>query len=73
MIAGVEPFERVALEAATNVWMEKESIAFKDYAQAVRVALTGRSATPGLFEVLEVLGRDRSLARLDDAIGKLAG
>ena len=33
-------------------------------AQPVRVALTGRTASPGLFEVMEVLGRDRTLLRL---------
>jgi len=33
-------------------------------AQPARVALTGRSASPGLFEVLEVLGREPSLTRI---------
>ena len=33
-------------------------------AQPVRVALTGRTASPGLFDVMEVLGRDRTLFRL---------
>ena len=37
----------------------------KDVGQPVRVALTGRTASPGLFQVLFVLGRDVSLARLD--------
>jgi len=35
--------------------------------QPVRVALTGSLASPGLFEVMEVLGRDEVLARLADA------
>ncbi len=37
----------------------------RDIAQPVRVALTGGSASPGIFEVAEVIGRDRTLARLD--------
>ena len=37
-------------------------------AQPVRVALTGRTASPGLFEVMEVLGRDRTLFRLRQGI-----
>jgi glutamyl-tRNA synthetase len=36
----------------------------KDVAQPARVALTGRTASPGLFDVIAVLGRDRALARL---------
>jgi glutamyl-tRNA synthetase len=37
-------------------------------AQPVRVALTGRTASPGLFEVMEVLGRDRTLFRLQKGL-----
>ena len=69
--AAHEPFERVSLEEAVKAWMEREGLTFKDYAQAVRVALSGRTATPGLFEVMEVLGKERCLARLDAAIAKL--
>jgi glutamyl-tRNA synthetase len=42
-------------------------------AQPVRVALTGRTASPGIFEVLAILGRERSLARLDRALGAISG
>jgi glutamyl-tRNA synthetase len=34
---------------------------------ATRVAVTGRTASPGLYEVLELIGRDRVLARLTEA------
>ncbi|MCC2641910.1 MAG: gltX [Nitrospira sp.] len=44
--------------------VEKEGIKMGQLAQPVRVALTGRTASPGLFEVMEVLGRDRTLKRL---------
>jgi len=37
----------------------------------IRVALTGRTATPGLFETMEVLGRDITLKRLQNAIETL--
>ena len=53
-----------ALEQRLTQWLEERGLAMKDIAQAARVALTGRSATPGLFQVLYVLGRDVSLARL---------
>jgi glutamyl-tRNA synthetase len=39
----------------------------KDVAQPARVALTGRSASPPLFDVMVVLGKSRSLARLKRA------
>jgi glutamyl-tRNA synthetase len=39
---------------------------------AIRVAVTGRTATPPLFDTIVALGRDRTLARLDDAITALA-
>jgi glutamyl-tRNA synthetase len=40
-------------------------------AQPTRVAITGSSASPGIFETLEVLGRERSLARLDRALARI--
>jgi glutamyl-tRNA synthetase len=44
-----------------------------DLFMAIRVATTGRTATPPLFDTLVALGRDRTLARLDAAIEALAG
>ena len=44
-----------------------------DLFMAVRVAATGRTATPPLFDSLVALGRDRTLARLDRAIETLEG
>jgi len=64
LVSEVEPFERGALEQQTMAWLEKQGLALKDVAQPARVALTGRAQSPGLFEVMEVLGRDRTLARL---------
>jgi glutamyl-tRNA synthetase len=42
-----------------------------DLFMAIRVAATGRTATPPLFDTLVALGRDRTLARIDAAIGRL--
>ncbi len=53
-----------ALEAKANAHLEKAGLQIKDVAQPARVALTGRSASPGLYQVLFVLGREASLARL---------
>ena len=40
---------------------------------AIRVAVTGRTATPPLFDTLVALGRERTLQRLDRALATLAG
>ena len=56
------------LEAKAHAYLEKEGLQIKDVAQPARVALSGRTATPGLYQVLFVLGRETSLARLDKAI-----
>lgn len=43
-----------------------------EFFSPLRVAVTGRTVSPPLFASLELLGRDRSLARIDDALGKLS-
>jgi glutamyl-tRNA synthetase len=40
---------------------------------AVRPAVSGQTATPPLFQMMAVLGKERTLARIDDAIKRLAG
>jgi glutamyl-tRNA synthetase len=64
LIAATPNFTAKEMEAETLAWLAREGRELKDVAQAARVALTGRSASPGLFEVIEVLGRDRAVARL---------
>jgi glutamyl-tRNA synthetase len=59
--------EQRCREAAEAVGMKAG-----DFFSPVRVAVTGRTISPPLFASLELLGRDRSLARIDDALGKLA-
>ena len=55
-----------SLEAATREYAQKTGIKLGDAAQPLRAALTGRSVSPGIFDVLFVLGRDEALARLGD-------
>jgi glutamyl-tRNA synthetase len=63
-LASVTDWSAKALEERVTAWLTEKGLLIKDVAQAARVALTGRSASPGLYDVLEVLGRDESLARL---------
>jgi glutamyl-tRNA synthetase len=57
-----------AIEAALRALPEELGIGFGKVAQPVRVAVTGSAVSPPLFESLELLGRERTLARLDAAI-----
>lgn len=72
VLAGAPSFQREPLEALVTSWLSGLGLELKDVAQPVRVAVTGRTASPGLFEVLEILGRERTLARLDHAIALVA-
>jgi glutamyl-tRNA synthetase len=57
-------WEAAPLEAALKQWVEQSGLTMKDVAQPVRVALTGRSASPPLFDVMAILGKSTSLTRL---------
>jgi glutamyl-tRNA synthetase len=57
-------FSKKQWEEVFKQLVEEEGLKMGQLAQPVRVALTGRTASPGLFEVMEVLGRDRTLHRL---------
>ena len=53
-----------SIEGAFHSTMETHDLALGKLAQPVRVAVTGGTVSPGIFEVLDVLGRERTLARL---------
>jgi glutamyl-tRNA synthetase len=53
-------------EAAMRSFAEQNNLKLGAVAQPLRVALTGRTTSPGIFDVLAVLGRDECLARLAD-------
>ena len=61
-------FSKQQWEESFKQLVEKEGMKMGQLAQPVRVALTGRTASPGLFDVMEVLGRDRTLFRLRQGI-----
>ncbi len=55
-------------EAAVRAYAEEAGLKLGKVAQPLRAALTGRSTSPGVFDVLAVLGREESLARIGDQI-----
>jgi glutamyl-tRNA synthetase len=58
----------VSTEAAIRSFAEGQGVKLGAVAQPLRAALTGRTTSPPIFDVLAVLGRDESLARLRDQV-----
>jgi glutamyl-tRNA synthetase len=68
-LAGLAAFSVPEIEKAFAAVCEKNSIKLGNLAQPARVAITGGTASPGIYEVFEIVGKDRVLKRLDKAIG----
>jgi glutamyl-tRNA synthetase len=66
----VEPFDAPALEAAIHDFMAAEGIKIGQIIHPVRVAVTGQTVGMGLFDTLAILGRERSLRRIERALAK---
>jgi glutamyl-tRNA synthetase len=60
------------LESRLRRFAELQGVKLGVVAQPLRAALTGSLASPGIFEVMQVLGRDESLARINDAAEPVA-
>jgi glutamyl-tRNA synthetase len=60
----VDPFGEAEVKAAVEAWLASEGLEIKTVAQPARVALTGRTASPGLYEMMAVLGREVTVFRL---------
>jgi glutamyl-tRNA synthetase len=70
-IADVGPFDADRLEDRLRELIAAEGVSATKVLQPIRLAITGSNVSPGIFESLAALGRERSLARLDRAIGRL--
>jgi glutamyl-tRNA synthetase len=57
------------VEAIVRGFAERSGLKLGAVAQPLRAALTGRTTSPPIFDVLAVLGKDESLARLRDQVG----
>jgi glutamyl-tRNA synthetase len=65
----VEPWTAEQAELTVRAFAERKGAKLGSVAQPLRAALTGRTTSPGIFEVLAVLGKAESLARLQDQAG----
>jgi len=65
-LEAVTPWTPETTEAAMRAFADASNLKLGAVAQPLRVALTGRTTSPGIFDVLAVLGRQECLARLGD-------
>jgi glutamyl-tRNA synthetase len=65
-LAAVQPWTAESTENAVRGFAERHGVKLGAVAQPLRAALTGRTTSPGIFEVLAVLGKNESLARVAD-------
>ncbi|MCH7543015.1 MAG: glutamate--tRNA ligase, partial [Proteobacteria bacterium] len=65
-LSAIGEWDRAALEAFIRAFADEAGIKLGGIAQPLRAALTGSNASPGIFEVMEVLGRDECVGRLAD-------
>ena len=68
-LSAVDDWSVAATEAAVRAEAEATGAKLGDLAQPLRAALTGKTTSPGIFDVLETLGRAESLGRIADQAG----
>jgi len=71
-LSSLESFTAGEIEAVFRSMVERKGIKLGAIAQPVRVAMTGGTASPGIFEVLEIIGKERVIRRLEKAIGTIS-
>lgn len=72
-LSAAEPFTEAVIEPLFHQVIESAGVKLGALAQPVRVAVTGSTVSPPIYAVLEALGKERSLSRLDFAISKISG
>ena len=70
-LRSVEGFDPASIEAALSRVVERLGRSAKAVYQPIRVAITGTTVSPGIFDSLAALGRDESLARIEEALKRL--
>ncbi len=68
ILTGHNDWTAASLETVVREFSEREKVKLGQIAQPLRAALTGSNTSPGIFEVMEILGRSEGLGRLSDAV-----
>jgi glutamyl-tRNA synthetase len=71
-LEAAEPFDVGTVEVALRGLVDELDVKPKDVFQPIRVALTGTTVSPGIFESVAALGREETLARIDAALAEAA-
>ena len=69
LLRGLNEWSVPAIDAAMRALAEAKGLKLGKLAQPLRAALTGRTVSPGIFEVMVLIGREETMARLEDQIG----
>ncbi len=67
-IEKIDSWQQPLLEEAVKAVIEQAGVKFKVLAQPMRVALTGKTVSPGIFEIMTTLGKDRGIPKLRKAL-----
>ncbi len=70
-LRSADPFDQPTLEAGLGAVVERLGAKAKDVYQPIRVAITGSTVSPGIFDSLAVLGRARAIERVERALDRL--
>ncbi len=73
LLESLDNFDEKSLEDVFLKAIEQTGLKLGKIAQPVRVALTGKTVSPGIFEILNVLGKEKSLGRLKQAVSFIEG
>ncbi len=68
ILQACDPFDEATIEAACREYVEREVIKLAQLIHPARLALTGKTISPGFFETVELMGKTESLRRLQRAI-----
>ncbi len=70
-LSDLDDFSEIRIEQAFSAVLQQTGLSMSKLAQPVRVALTGSTVSPGIHEVISVLGKERTLKRLQAATVKI--
>ncbi len=72
-LKGLDDFSSSAVEQTCRSLIKELAISSGDLIHPVRAALSGRTVTPGLFELIAILGKEKTIKRLEDAVQLIQG
>lgn len=72
-LESIETYDEKSVEKEIRAIIAERGVKAQNVIQPIRVAITGRTATPGIFETVVALGKERTISRLKAAIGMIGG